>query len=342
MTEPNVTYEKRGHLATIQLNRPKALNALNAEMLHQLKEALDKAFSDAEVASIWLESAFPAAFSAGGDVKAVVSAVQSARSDEEKRRLASQYFEFEYQVDLLIEKSPKPVVAYATGVTFGGGWGLFAGANLRLASESAKFSMPEVQIGLFPDVGAASFLTKHNSKVGRFLAISGMTLSAQEALALDFIDDIVAPSYAEELKAQLAKGLQLVDLDLQSAIDSSALVDEWTNALSLIPDEALLGDWMNIIGEESNALFARAAQGWRTASMWSVVLSWHHFLRMQGKSREAVLAIDAVVALNACVHPEFSEGVRAKLIDKDHQPSWLFEHVESVPINAVEAMFKTP
>jgi len=333
----NLQIEQNGSLRIIRLDRPKALNALSFDMLVALKESLIDALAEESVKTIWIESASPKAFCAGGDVKELVLKLESLSLPIEKNSLGKNYFSLEYSVDLLIEQSPKPIVAYSCGFTFGGGWGLYAGANLRLASEMASFSMPEVQIGFYPDVGAAQFLQHNDKKTGTFVAISGVTLTATEAMALDYVDDIITDDYAQTLKQLLADGLDIPDLDIESI---TAPVDEcyrqWMDALNKLPDQGTLTDWMAIIADNPQIEpFARASQSWLTASSWSIAFSWQYFQLHQSSSRAAVLSADEKVGSYFCSLAEFTEGVSSKLINKGQTASWLYPHVESVPQQAI-------
>lgn len=324
-------------LRIIQLNRPKALNALSDELFKALKAALEDAFQDKAIKTIWLESSFEKAFCAGGDVKGIVNEVNQHHEVHDKAKMAQHYFELEYGVDLLIEESPKPIVVYSEGITFGGGWGLYAGANLKLASSTARFAMPENQIGLYPDVGSAHYLQQTDWKVGTFLAVTGITISAQEALALDFVDSIVPKDYTDSLKEALAQGLAISELDIQNTMtDIAAVTKHWQAMMDLFPDEATLSDWLSIIDKNADdTVISRAKNNLESASCWSLALTWQHFANQRGSTRAEALNADLSACSKACAHPEFNEGVHAKLIDKNRDPVWLYEQVESVPIDDV-------
>jgi enoyl-CoA hydratase/carnithine racemase len=328
---------KVGSLFTIQLNRPSALNALGVDMLNELRVSLLDAFADSDIKTIWLESSFDKAFSAGGDVKALAIELDSVSLEIEKSAIAQKYFELEYGIDLLIENSPKPIVAFAQGIVFGGGWGLYAGANLRLCDASASFCMPENQIGFFPDVGAAEFLQKNNWRQGTFIAVSGIRLTALDAMALDYVDDIVPEDYAEILKIQLADGLHMSELDIESVPTKiNPIVNEWQAAIASLPEEGTLGDWINIIEQGASFQpFADASKNWLTASSWSLAFTWEYFRVHRDSNRQRVLESDTRVGARLCSHPEFYEGVHAKLIEKTGTPKWLYSHVESVPVTEI-------
>ena len=344
MTDQLLSTHKTGALWQIRLDRPKALNALNLDLLKQLDAALAAGFADPEVKTIWLDSQAARAFCAGGDVKALALALIDEPTDDAKRQLATEYFELEYTIDLLIEQSPKPIVVFAEGITFGGGWGLFAGANLKLCSDSATFAMPEIQIGLYPDVGAAHFLQQGDWRLGTFLAISGITLSAAEALALGFVDGLITHDYAQSLQRQLSAGLAPSELDILSVDPRiEPLYQQWHSALQLLPKTGTLSDWL-VIAEQNSQLepFARAIDSWATGSAWSIALTWQHFSRQRGKTRAEVLVQELVTGANACAYPEFVLGVQAKLIDKLPRADWAYDRVESVPIDELNAVLATP
>jgi len=332
-----VKINKVGSLFAIQLDRPAVLNALSFEMLLELKTHLIHAFTDVDVKTIWLESTQQKAFCVGGDVKALALEIDSFALDIEKSTLGLKYFELEYGVDLLIENSPKPIVAFSQGMTFGGGWGLFAGANLRLCDANASFSMPENQIGFFPDVGAAAFLQKNQRKLGAFLGISGIRLSAYDAIALGFVDKIISSNYAQILKSQLSKGLNVSELDIECELENiDGIYAQWQEGIALLPEDSALIDWLSIVERNVNfEPFVKAKKCWLTASPWSIAFTWEYFRMHRDSSRQQVLEKDSQVGAYFCTHPEFYEGVHTKLIHKTGTPKWMYSHVESVPMDAI-------
>lgn len=334
-----VQTERRQALMLIYLNRPQALNALDAELIAALTQALKEALDDPQVRSIWLGSAVDKAFCAGGDVKALVSAV-AGRPAQEQRRIGHRYFAAEYQLDALIQHSPKPIVAYGRGLVMGGGWGLFAGADLRLVDASSRFAMPELQIGLFPDVGAAHFLQQPDWRAGTLIGISGIHLNAQDVVALGYAHAEVDADQIAAFQDALAEGQWPSQLSWPSP--AAEVIDHrqaWQSALDSLGDPRL-SDWMAQVRRSDFAPFQAAAAQWQTASALSVAHCWYHFKRLRQASRLEALRADLVVASNLCSEPEFAEGVRALLIDKDKQPKWLYPEVDTVPFNLIERFYQ--
>ena len=337
--EPLVQIEQRGALAIVRLNRPSALNALNLPLIEALTEALQSVLGDPGVATVWLESTSEKAFCAGGDVKALATALAEAEPDEQ-RRLGHHYFAAEYRLDALIEHSPKPIVAYGRGLVMGGGWGLLAGADWRLVDATSRFAMPELQIGLFPDVGAGHFLQALCWRAGTFVAISGVHLSILDVLALGYADAQVDAASVATMQAALAEGRTLDELPLPAAPDELAdCRDQWQGALTAL-GEPNLADWMAQIRASDFEPFQAAAIQWQTASALSIAHTWHHCKRLRTSSRLEALQTDLTVGSNACAEREFLEGVRALLIDKDKTPAWLYPTVASVPFGLIERFYQ--
>lgn len=331
--------EQHGTLRILRMNRPAALNALNLELIGALTEAVQAALADEQVQTLWLESTSERAFCAGGDIKALAGALKG-RSAAEQRREGHHYFLAEYRLDALIANATKPIVAWGQGLVMGGGWGLFAGADVRLVTDQSRFAMPELQIGLFPDVGAAYFLQQPDWRIGTFLAISGVHLSGGDAVALGYADARVSPEETDKLKQWLATGGELSDWS-QSELDDEALATKsaWQTAMDLLP-EPNLADWMSAIEHHDFEPFQAARQQWQSGSALSMALTWYHFKKLRHATRVEVLEKDLLVGAHACSEQEFLEGVRALLIDKDKSPDWLYPSVASVPFTMIERFYR--
>lgn len=337
--EAPLIVEQKGALRLLRMNRPTALNALNLELIEALTEALRAALADEQVQTVWLESTSERAFCAGGDVKALVGAL-NGRSAAEQRQAGHRYFLAEYRLDALIANAGKPIVAWGQGLVMGGGWGLFAGADVRLVTEHSRFAMPELQIGLFPDVGAAYFLQQPDWRVGTFLGISGVHLSGRDTVALGYADAMVSPEDADRLKHWLVEGRALGEWTLPDPDkEAQSIRAAWQDAMDQLP-EPNLSDWMAAIEQQDFEPFKAARLQWQSGSALSMALTWHHFKKLRHASRVEVLEKDLIVGSHACSEQEFMEGVRALLIDKDKSPQWLYPSVASVPFTMIERFYR--
>ena len=170
MSELPVLFEERRtangrRIGFATLNRPKQLNAINLQMCELLLAQFRTWVSDEGIAAVVLDGAGEKGFSAGGDVAEVVRNVRGG--GDQRYVYGDAFFDVEYQLDRLIHEYPKPLISYAHGITMGGGVGLTVGASHRLVSDRARIAMPEIHIGLFPDVGGGWFLNRTPGGTGR-------------------------------------------------------------------------------------------------------------------------------------------------------------------------------
>src|SRR3984885_3509658 len=205
MTETidEIRIERAQGIGFIALNRPKALNALSTSMLHAIHGALEAWRDDAAVHAVVVYSPHPRAFCAGGDIRFLY---QSAKAGE--RAAIDEFFTDEYRLNHAIFTYPKPYIALMNGVVMGGGMGISQGARktggVRVVAASTKLAMPETRIGLFPDVGVSWFLARTPGAIGRYLAGTGATIGAADALYADladlYMEDEALPGLISDLK----------------------------------------------------------------------------------------------------------------------------------------------
>ena len=176
-------------IGVITLNRPRQLNALNLEMCALMLRRLRKWRSDTGLVAVLLVGAGDKGFCAGGDVADVVRKVRAG--GDGRFVYGDSFFEVEYQLDLLIHTFGKPVIVYSHGVCMGGGLGLAAGASHRVVSDGSRIAMPEIHIGLFPDVGGGFFLNRVPGGAGRLMALTGATINEADALFAGLADGFV-------------------------------------------------------------------------------------------------------------------------------------------------------
>ncbi|HEM7873698.1 TPA: enoyl-CoA hydratase/isomerase family protein, partial [Burkholderia multivorans] len=235
--QPDVRAYVANRIGFLELNRPKALNALSVGMIRTMQQALDAWRDDPDVVAVVVHSPHPRAFCAGGDVRFFHDAWQ--RGD---RDAVDTFFIEEYTLNHAIFTYPKPYIALMHGVVMGGGMGISQAARhtggLRVVTDSTKMAMPETRIGLFPDVGMSWFLARTPGMIGRYLAVTGATLDAAGALAAQLADvylpDAALPALIDALKGtRFDDGAQAVVCVADAAAahkvvptpDTSALAD---------------------------------------------------------------------------------------------------------------------
>ena len=308
-----------GRVGRIRLNRPKQLHALTTAMCKAMTEALLAWRTDAAVEAVIIDHAEGRGFCAGGDV---LMLRDSGIGDGAEAR---DFFCHEYRLNHLLFTYAKPVVAFMDGVTMGGGVGISQPAKYRVATENTRFAMPETTIGLFPDVGGGWYLSRLPGRTGQFLALTGARLDGAECLHLGLATHYLPAPSLEEVKARLIEEPQRIADTLDEAsieapepriaasradIDRLFAADDYEAVLAAL--EADGGEWAR---KELATLRTKSPQACKV----SLRLLYDGGL-MQSFADE--MRQEYAVACRVVQRPDFAEGVRALLVDKDNAPRW--------------------
>lgn len=341
-TEPNdtdtdVLVRRDNALGRLTLNRPKAINALSLEMVRQLQAGLDAFERDPSIEIVLLDGAGDRGFCAGGDIVALSDSAKQGTDD------ARIFWSEEYALNARIASYPKPVVAIMDGVVMGGGIGLAGHASHRLATERLVSAMPEVGIGFSPDVGGTWLLSRQDGELGTHLALTGARIGARDAVAAGLADRIVASVAVPMLVEELATG------DLEGSIDTAEEVEVEVPAGNLVDSRRWIGEcYAHDSAEEIvAALRARpektakvSALGILSKSPTSVKVALRGLRSARGMaSLEDALRQELRISCAFLTHPDFVEGVRAQVIDKDRKPAWSPKRLEDVAPADVDRFF---
>lgn len=302
-----ICIEATDGIARITLNRPQAINALTPEMLTACYTALTQWAHDDAVTAIELDSEGERGFCAGADVRELARLVA-----EDGPWL--RFLEAEYALNMMIANYPKPVTSFMRGITMGGGLGMGGHADRRIVYADTVMAMPETKIGFFPDAGILTQLSRAGA-VGRHLALTGSTFTGGDALLLNLADE----SADGELPAPLFDESAAWIEECYASDD----VVEIVRALEAHPAEAA----------------RQAAVELRARSPLSVHVTLRALIRAQRLQLSEVLNQDLRLAESVIPAGDFTEGVRAVLIDKDHQPRWRHTRLEDVAPAEVDRVF---
>ncbi|MGR7997009.1 MULTISPECIES: enoyl-CoA hydratase/isomerase family protein [unclassified Xanthobacter] len=322
--EPEVILEKKGVAGVITLNRPKALNALNLPMVRALLPRLRSWAQDPAIHCVIIKATGEKAFCAGGDVRALYDLGRAGNTAE-----ALAFWREEYVLNSYIGSFPKPYVALIDGICMGGGFGLSAHGAHRVVGDRYLFAMPEVNIGLFPDVGGTHVLPRLPGAFGVFLALTGARIRAPEAYACGLATAVVPSSAFAELEGTLCAGADVagainalrVEPAASAFADRAGVIAE---TFSLGSVEAILAalDALAAAGGPHAAFAAETAKDMRTKSPTSLSIAMEQMRRGPSLDLDGCLKTELRIVTRVAAGHDFYEGVRAVLVDRDNQPRW--------------------
>lgn len=327
---PGAAIGRRGPAGVARLQRPAALNALDLDMIRTIAAALEAWVCDPHVEWVLIEAAEGRSFCSGGDVRAVRGWALAGDADAIRT-----YFASEYALNGAIAAYPKPVVALVDGVCMGGGVGLAVHSRARVATGAALFAMPETAIALFPDVGMTHVLGRMPGGLGMFLGLTGHRLTGAGAVQAGLATHLVGRADLPTLRAAL----------LQDGL--AALPDASPPSFSLAAELPMIERCFTApsaaavvarLEQESGDAAAMALASLRAASPAAVAWSFAAIRRGAGLTLPAALAAELELACRVTRHPDFAEGVRAVLVDKDRRPAWQDRSIEAVDPAIIAAM----
>lgn len=326
-----------GRVGHVSLNRPKALHALTLPMVRAMIAALVDWRDDPAVEAVVIDHAEGRGFCAGGDIAFLR---ESALNDE--GAAGRRFFYEEYQLNHLILTFPKPVIAVMDGITMGGGVGIAGPATYRIATEATRLAMPETGIGLFPDVGGGWYLSRLAGRLGQYLALTGARLDGADCLWAGLATHYLPAAALAEAKAAL----------IESPAEAAAIL----HRLSVAPPPAKIAahsaeiDRLFASDRYEDILAALAADPgeWAAATLATLRTKSPQTCKVALRQLRdslhcadfaANMAMEYRIASRVLLRPDFAEGVRAVIIDKDHAPRWDPPVAEAVTDGLIAAIF---
>jgi enoyl-CoA hydratase len=336
-----VIVRREGAAGFLTLNRPKAIHALTQAMDHAMTQALLAWRDDPEIRAVIIDHSEGRGFCAGGDVTLIR---QSALSDE--GAAGRRFFYEEYQLNHLLFTYPKPVVAFMDGITMGGGVGISQPAQFRVATEHTRFAMPETGIGLFPDVGGGWYLSRLSGRLGQFLALTGARLDGAECLWTGLATHYLPSEKLAEAKERIAHGHEIGGVlgalsttppepriqGNAKAIARHFASDRFEDILASLDGDAEKDDGGEWAAKELAALKAKSPQACKvTLRQLAEAAKLDSFAEN--------MALEYRIVCRAMMLPDFAEGVRAVLVDKDNAPRWNPATPEGVSGDLIDSIF---
>jgi enoyl-CoA hydratase len=330
----DVVFDVSDGVGTILLNRPKAINALDHEMVREIDAQLISWASDPQVRVVLLKGAGDRGLCAGGDI---VSIYEDARSGG---TASADFWRDEYVMNSRIGRYSKPFVAIMDGIVMGGGVGIAAHASVRIVTERSKVGMPEVGIGFVPDVGGTWLLARSPGQTGVHVALTTARMSAADAIAAGFADHLVPSDSLEDFEKTLRAGTveDAVGGFAQPPGESELMAQrDWIDELYGGDDASVIVDRLRESGIDAAVAAADAIESKSPTSVAVTLRSIR--LAERAASLEEVLEHEYRISVSCLTSPDLVEGIRAQVIDKDRSPSWTPATLADVTTADVDRFF---
>ena len=330
-------------IGEVKLNNPKRFNALNSSMILSLKDKLIEWKENKKIDLIFIHGEGDKAFCAGGDVKSIYHKIKESQAEDKDPGLAVQsFFEEEYKTMYLMHTYPKPIVLWGHGITMGGGLGLFMASSHSIVTESSVLAMPEVSIGLFPDVGGSYFLNLLKKNIGWYLALTGHRMNGTEAHYLNMSKLCFKDSHKEEVfqfllssfesRQDFDQKIKQFQNNKQISLDQKNWIQNFEKEIVNLIEKKSLKTIYNKIKEIEiqDVVWLKNKETFLKGSPSSLGVICEQLRRGESLSLKEVFQMELVMVMQHARHPDFSEGVRAVLIDKTGSPAWQPAHIKDI------------
>jgi enoyl-CoA hydratase/carnithine racemase len=348
-------------IGVARLDVPKSLHSLSLEMIDLLTTQFEDWVNDPEIVLVLLEASGDRAFCAGADLhnlhRTIVAHHASAQRDDIRANpYALDFFSREYRLDYRIHTYPKPVLCWGHGIVMGGGVGLMSGASHRVVTETSRVAMPEISIGLFPDVGGTWILNRLPGRSGLFLALTAAQLNADDALFARLADYKISQGSKAQVMARLLNASWGTTRDANSRL-LTGILEEFSESsgphgplrthLDLINEMCRHHDLTDVVSaikthKTDSEWLAKAAATLTAGSPGSAALSAALLERLLHCSLADTFRHELVAALTCATRPDLAEGIRALLIDKDRKPRWSPASLDEISTEWLDGFFSYP
>ena len=331
-----VLIRREGAAGFLSLNRPKAIHALTLDMVHAMTQALLEWRDDPEVSVVIIDHAEGRGFCSGGDIAFLRNSALNDGGVSGRK-----FFHDEYQLNHLIFTYEKPVVAFMDGITMGGGVGISQPARFHVATENTRYAMPETGIGLFPDVGGGWYLSRLPGRIGQFLALTGARLDGAECKWAGLATHYLPQDALAEAKQRIVQGHEPGQvLSALSVTPPPARIEANATAIARHFASNRYEDILASLESDESEWAAKELATLRTKSPQTCKVA----LRQLHDSLDcadfaANMAMEYRIGSRVLTLPDFAEGVRAVIVDKDNSPQWNPASPEGVTDELIDSIF---
>ena len=343
-------------LGIVTLNAPKTLNSLSLDMIQLMLPQLSMWQDDPQIALVLFLSEEDRAFSAGGDIQNLYH--DMVEHPGGPCPYSEKFFEQEYRLDYLIRSYNKPTVVWGHGIAMGGGLGVLLACSHKIGTEGTRIAMPEITIGLLPDAGATYALSRMPEHYAYFMAWTGANINGEDAKRVGLINYLVN----NDQRPAVIEAITLHQWDENTAASLDQLLNSFAAASSNFPAGQLEAHDQIICETVTTALASdnpvaaflaqsdklsgdkfldKALSAFKSGTPTTAAIICEQIQRAKTMTLEQMFAMELTIAVQCSRHPDFREGIRALIIEKDNSPNWQYTMGE-VPNEWVAEHFVEP
>lgn len=347
--EKNIISKILGNVGIIKMNRPKKLNAFTRELVSELREILEEYEKNSKVSLVILRGNGDRAFSAGGDLLSDQIILETEGLEKALEELQG-----EYELGKYISRYPKPLIAYMNGITMGGGAGISIVSKFRIVTETTNWAMPEMKIGFFPDVAMGYFFSRMKKGIGKYLAMTSNSISAEDCIwigAADykiqsqdydkFQESFTTFNWTTLSKKEQEEKIKEIIQTFALKIDKCDLEKNQKNIEEYFEKDSLQELLNNLKNKSESVEFAKKLwEGMEKNSPLSMAITWEQLKRAEKMSLEETYQMDIILARNFLLGKDMFEGIRAILVEKTGEPKWEYKNIEEIPTEVILSYFQ--
>jgi len=335
-----------GSIGLITLNRVSALNALTLNMCIAIDQQLAEWDNMSHIKGVVIRGEGDKAFCAGGDIRYIYDQGKSGAKKSRK------FFWHEYRMNHRIFHFSKPFIALMHGITMGGGAGISVHGSHRVGAENLLFAMPETGIGFFPDTGASYFLPRCTGNTGYYLGLTGTRLHIADALYAGIVDHLVPKADFEPLINALTEtrfgdnvNMQVSDIISSFSMDSDSMdmykphLLENRTEINQCFGFYTMEEIMNSLVQSGSEWSQQTITKLLNKSPASLKVTLKELLLGSQMSFSECLRMEYRVALRCLTYPDFYEGIRCVIVDKNRKPAWRPDNLEALDKAAIDSFF---
>lgn len=370
LAEEITSHDGKYRIGIMTLNSAKTMNAVDLEMVNLIDDILARWQNDDGIVAMVMCGAGEKAFCAGGDIRQLYDSMNSKGG--EHLEYADAFFHGEYSKNYRVHRFGKPLIAWGHGFVMGGGLGLFIGASHKVGTETLKLAWPEIRIGLFPDVAGSYYLSRLPFPLGHWMALSGSQMNAVDCKQAGLVNYCVPNNELSSLIEQLrhqpwqdnkAMNNQYVrelltrfeeqhetEFPTSNLSDNQEIIEKIFAPMSEQHFISLSDNTIALKGiatrinevESDHAWFNQGRDNFNAGCPATAHLIMRQLQLGQNMTLKEVVKWELILALQSVRHPDFAEGIRAMVVDKDFQPKWQHSSIEDVPDEWVEELLTAP